>query len=77
MDKLKFTEKDKEDVIKFLNTVAEKAQFSLNTKEIIDFFKLLSSMQQNIIPKIEANILEIKKVVQADPEEEKKGKGKK
>jgi hypothetical protein len=77
VDKLKFTEKDKEDVIKFLNTVAEKAQFSLNTKEIIDFFKLLSSMQQNIIPKIEANILEIKKVVQADPEEEKKGKGKK
>lgn len=72
MDKMKLTEKDKEDVIKFLNIVAEKAQFSFNTKEVIEYFKLLSTMQQIILPKIDANILEVIKVV--EPKEEKKGK---
>jgi hypothetical protein len=74
MDKYKFTEKDKEDVIKFLNIVAEKAQFTFNTKEVIEFFKLLNAMQVSIIPKINANILEVIQVVEPKEEKEKKGK---
>jgi len=76
MDNLKFSEKDREDFVKFLNVVAENAQFSFNTKQVIEYFKLLSTMQQSILPKIDANIMEIKKVVEAKPEE-KPAKGKK
>ena len=63
-----FTDDDKQVVIDFLNMVAQKAKFELDTSEVIKYFKLLSRMQQNILPKIDANILEIKKVHEA-PEE--------
>jgi len=71
----KFNEEDKQNFISFLNMVAEKAKFELNTSEIIKYFKLLAHMQQHIVPKIEANILEIKKV--HEPEVQNKPKGKK
>ena len=55
-------------VIDFVNKVAKHAEFKMNTFEIIEYFKLLSHMQQVIIPKIEANIFEVKRVVEATPE---------
>lgn len=67
MDNQKFTEKDKELVIEFLNCVAENAKFTFKTKELIKYFKLLSGMQQVILPKIESNILEVKKVTNNPP----------
>lgn len=64
MGGMNFTEDDKKAFIDFLNMVAKNAKFELSTQEIITYFKLLSHMQQQILPKIDANILEIKKVVE-------------
>lgn len=65
----KFTEEDKKDVINFLNMVANHARFEMDTKQLISYFKLLSKMQQEILPKIEDNILEVKSI--SDGEESK------
>lgn len=58
----KFNEQDKSKVIKYLNMVAKKAEFSLDTNEIIEYYKLLNYMQVELLPKIEANIFEIKSI---------------
>jgi hypothetical protein len=72
----KFTEDDKKKVIEYLNKIAKHAKFNLDTIELIEYYQLLSHMQKIILPKIEANILEITKIVEAKPEPkiEKKGK---
>jgi uncharacterized protein YktA (UPF0223 family) len=62
MDSMKFTEEDKEKVIAFLNSVAKCATFKMDTQELIEHFKLLAHMQSAILPKVEANIFEVKKV---------------
>ena len=68
-----FTEDDKKKLIDFLNAVANKASFKdMNVQDIIAFFKLLSHMQTVLLPKIDANILEVLRVVEAAPESEKK-----
>jgi hypothetical protein len=82
MTQMKFSEEDKQKVIEFLNITAKNAEFKFNTTEIIQYFKLLSFMQQQLLPKIEANILEIKRVIlppdqtneEAKTESIKKGK---
>jgi len=66
MDKMKFTEEDKEKVVEFLNLVAKHAKFKLETSELIKYFKALAHMQQTILPKINANILEVVKVVESE-----------
>lgn len=58
----KFTEEDKSKVIQFLNIIATKAKFEVDTNELIKYYKLLSFMQQELLPKIEANILEIRSI---------------
>jgi hypothetical protein len=71
MRELNFTEEDKHKFVEFLNSVAKHARFEMNTSELINHFKLLSHMQQKILPKIDANILEIKKVIEPkDPAKE-------
>jgi hypothetical protein len=69
MDKNKFTEKDKEKFVEFLNFVAKHAEFKLNTGELISYYGALSHMQQVMLPKIDSHILEIKKIVEADKNE--------
>ncbi len=69
-DKLRFSEKDKDLFVEFLNMVAEKAEFNFKTKEVIKYFKLLSFMQQEMLPKINANIFEIKRVINPIPSSE-------
>ena len=59
---MKFNEEDKQKLIDFLIMVADKAIFNLNTSEIINYFQLIQHMQRTILPKINANILEIRKV---------------
>ena len=61
----KFSEEDKKRLIEFVNMIASKGEFKLNTQEVIKYFKLLSFVQQELIPKIDANIMEITKVVEA------------
>jgi hypothetical protein len=74
MDKNKFTEDDKKKVIDFLNTVAENGKFEFNTNAAIQYVRLLSFMQQVLIPKIESNVLEIKQVI--EPQKPKRGRKK-
>jgi len=60
----KFKDEDKQKVIEFLNFVAQKATFNdLKVEDNIKFFRLLNYMQATLIPKIDANVLEIKQVI--------------
>ena len=80
MTEFNFNDEDKEKVIEFLNMVAKHAKFEMNTIELIQYFKLLSHMQQRILPKINENILEIKRVIvnnEENKESETAKKGKK
>ena len=62
-----FTEEDKNRVIELLNFIAKRAQFpNWTTDDTVKHFKLLAHMQQVVLPKIEAHILEVKEVVQAE-----------
>ena len=61
-----FTEEDRDKLIDFLNHIAKKAEFRHNTEEALQYVRLLSHMQQVIIPKINANILEVKNVVEPE-----------
>jgi hypothetical protein len=65
MSDMNFIEDDKQKLVEFLNMVAKHAKFELNTAEVIQYFKLLSHMQTKMIPKIDANILEIKRIIEA------------
>lgn len=58
----KFSEEDKAKVVQYLNYVATKAEFNMKTDDIIKYYKLLSYMQTELLPKIEANIFEIKSI---------------
>jgi hypothetical protein len=65
MTQYNFTEDDKKKLIDYLNFVAKNAKFKeLDTKDCIEYFKLISFMQQVILPKVEANILEVIKVTE-------------
>jgi hypothetical protein len=67
---MKFNEDDKQKFIEYINFVAKNAVFNgLNTTEIINYFKMLQHVQQTILPKINANILEIIKVTEINKEE--------
>lgn len=68
MSPFNFTEEDKQKVVQFLNMVAANAEFKLSTSEVIAYFKLLSFMQQSLLPKIDANILEVKKITESKSE---------
>lgn len=68
---MKFNEDDKKKFVEFLNMVAKSAQFSFNTTELVNYFKLLQHMQVQILPKINENILEVKKVVEPIQEDKK------
>lgn len=70
MGEMNFTEEDKQKFVEFLNMIAKNARFDLNTVELIQHFKLLSHMQQKILPKIDANILEVKRIVDPVKQEE-------
>lgn len=82
MSDMRFSEEDKQKLVEFLNMVAKHAKFTFDTAEVIQYFKSLSYMQQKLLPKVEANIFEIKKVVEpsepaSEPATESKSKGRK
>ena len=72
MNELSFTEEDKQKMVNFLNMIAKHAEFKMNTGELIEYFRLLSSMQRDILPKIDANILEIKRVIESPESQDSK-----
>jgi len=68
----KFTTEDKEQVIEFLNRVAKYAKFEgLNMQELIDTYKSIAYMQTIVLPKIEANVLEVVQVHENEEDEKK------
>lgn len=72
-----FTEEDKQKVVDFLNFIAERAEFpKWKTTDSIKHFGLLAHMQQVILPKIDKHILEVKKIVEAEPQTPKRCKSK-
>ena len=62
----KFTTEDKERFVDFLNKVAKHAEFKFNTTEMIEYYKVLAHMQTVILPKLDANILEVIKIHEAE-----------
>lgn len=61
----KFTEEDKTKLVELLNFIAERATFpGWKTNDTVKHFKLLAHVQQVILPKIEANVMEIKRVIE-------------
>ena len=66
MDNNKFTKEDKQKVIDFLNFIASTAEFKMNTNQVISYFKLLNFMQQSLLPKIEANIFELERIIEEE-----------
>ncbi len=74
---MKFNEEDKKQFIDYLNMVAKNAKFNLDTNEVIQYFRLLQHMQTKLLPKIEANILEVKRIINPAPEDEAQPEAKK
>lgn len=71
----KFNDKDIENFVKLLNFVSDKGKFEVNVSEVISFYKLLAWAQTDLKKKLEANVFEITRVVEAPkPEASKKGK---
>jgi len=79
MNEMRLNEEDKQKLVEFLNLVAKHAKFNFDTAELIQYYKSLSYMQQRLLAKIDANILEVKRVINPPVEEQsqlevKKGK---
>lgn len=61
---MKFKDEDKDKVIEFLNLIATHGKFNLSTQEVIKYFQLLNYMQKIILPKIDANVMEVKRLIE-------------
>ncbi len=68
MDNNKLKTEDKEKLVEFLNFIATKAEFKMNTNQVIAYFKLLNYIQQTLLPKIDANIFQLERVIEKDEE---------
>lgn len=68
-DKLKFKDGDRKKVVEFLNFVANNATFELKTQSTIEYVGLLTYMQKELLPKIDANVFEVKKVIEENGNE--------
>jgi hypothetical protein len=67
----KFTEEDKKMFTEFLNYVYANAEFNnMKYSDVVGSFKLLNYMQTKILPKIDANILEIIDVIESEETKE-------
>lgn len=74
VDRNNFTSKDVENLVKLLNSVAKTATFKLSTDEAINYVKLLNWAQVELLPKVEAHILEIKALHEAPEAPKSKAK---
>jgi hypothetical protein len=68
--KNKFKQEDVDTIISFLNMIAKNAKWDgIQIKEMSEYITLYKKVQA-LIPKMEANILEIKQVVEPQKKEE-------
>ena len=66
--KVNFTDEDKEKLVKFLNYIAQNATLKHKTEGCLEYVRLLTFMQQVLLPKVNGHILEVKRVVEAEKE---------
>lgn len=66
--KVNFTDEDKDKLVKFLNYIAQNATLKHKTEGCIEYVKLLTFMQQVLLPKVNGHILEVKRIVEAEKE---------
>ena len=59
-----FREEDYNVISNFVNFVTRNAQFRVDVKQSIELYNYLSKIQTNVLPKIEAHILEVGSVKQ-------------
>ena len=64
MNENSFTEKDKEEFVKFLNYIATNAKFEMKTQDALTYVQRLQYMQKTILRKIDGHILEVKRVIE-------------
>jgi hypothetical protein len=63
-----FTEEEYDTLVDYINFNAKRAKFdSMTDEEVITRYKMLSMIQKNILPKMQAHILELKEVTKAPP----------
>jgi hypothetical protein len=68
-----FTQQDKDALIKFLNYVAQKADFKgVSLSEQIECFKNLNQIQTSVLAKIDSHLLEVVAVKEVKAEKTKK-----
>ena len=78
-----FSERDSDNLIKLLNFMNDHATFTLTNKQAIEWYGYLAWAQKDLLPKIQAHVLEIgkvkevEKVPEAPKKEAPKKKGKK
>lgn len=64
-----FNEEDQKKIIDYLNFITKNAEFNnIKTQDIIDYFKLLSYIQTKFLPKLDSNILEVKRIIKTKTE---------
>ena len=67
----KFNKEDKENFIHFVNFVYKHAEFNkLSAKDTVTFAKLINYMETKVLPKIDANMLEIIDVINNEDNKE-------
>ena len=67
----KFKEEDLQNLINYLNFVAKKAKFNdISVEDNIKFFKMLNSIQVDLLPKIKDHIMELNRII--EPKKESK-----
>lgn len=62
-----FSDRDSQNLVSLLNFINDHATFTLNNKQTIEWFGLLSWAQKDLHPKIQSHLLEIGKVKEVAP----------
>lgn len=74
---MSFTNKDKDNVVKFLNFIALKAEFNkLSVSETVQFYHLLNYFQTELLKKIDDHLMEVIQTKEIKPIEQIKEKKK-
>lgn len=68
----KFSDKDAERLAKLMATVIREAKFERSMNSFVELFNEFDWVNKELIPKIKANILEIKSLQQVEKKEEPK-----
>ena len=70
-----FRQRDRDNIVALLNFIHTHARYSLTTAQVIELFGLLSWAQKELIPRIDANIMEL--IARHPPPPEKQAKSRK